>query len=165
MTPTKTDGRQISLSTETEQWVVIKATDAEVTTGTEDTKYITPEQLKNRGFDTTEWQLIFRNQADASTTIVYPHSLWAIPKSITFKMNVWNNITCNWIYDWSNKFMMPSSSTTNITGTSHVIRSTSNSTHQIWAVSAVTDTNYSITWTNVGSASTANMAILAIISI
>ena len=42
---TLTDGRQISLSTETEQGVVAKATDLEVFNWTEDTKYVTSKQV------------------------------------------------------------------------------------------------------------------------
>ena len=45
MTPTLTDGRQISTATETIQGVVIKATDLEVFNWVEDTKYVTSKQV------------------------------------------------------------------------------------------------------------------------
>lgn len=142
------------------------STDAESDTWALENVSINPKQLKDRQFTTTEWQIITRWQDAATATIPYPHSLWVTPKSIRFDMFKWTNVTCHWVYDWiNNSLIMPESTTTNITSITHSIRSATGSSHQLWAVTAVTDTDFSITWTAVSSPSSWAIAILATLSI
>lgn len=142
------------------------STDAESDTWTDELTCINPKQLKDRQFSTTEGQVILKEESDATVTTVYTHSLWVTPKSIRFDMFKGTNLTCHWIYDGNNnKLIMPNTSTTNITSNTHSIRSATWSSHQLWAVTAVTSTNFSITWTSVSSPSSWNMAVLATLSI
>ena len=142
------------------------STDTESDTWTDELIAVNPKQLKDRQFTTTEWQIILRGQNSATAIIVYPHSLWVTPKSIRFDMFKWTNVTCHWVYDWiNNSLVMPNASTTNITSITHSIRSGWWSSHQLWAVTAVTASDYSITWTAISSPSAWNIAVLATLSI
>lgn len=61
-----------------------KASDSDALWWTDDAKYITPKQAKDN-YKFVSWVEVFtRDLAAAAWTVVIPHSLWKIPKTIMF---------------------------------------------------------------------------------
>ena len=78
----------VPIASETEKWLVERATDAEVVAWTDTTRYITPKQVKDNYwmFDIIN---ISRDTSISTSTVTYNHSLWKIPKSIKIT-SIWN---------------------------------------------------------------------------
>lgn len=73
-------------ATTTTSWFVELATDAEVTTGTNQTRYINAKQAKDNYALKTYANILDFNITDATGTVVVAHWLWKAPKSISFSM-------------------------------------------------------------------------------
>lgn len=95
------DNISVPDASETVKWIVQRATDAEVTTATDITKYVTSNQLEKTSIlQTTRWY----NQA--SSIVVIPHLLPRTPKYIEIVWisqivtSAWNIVSSHW---FSNK--------------------------------------------------------------
>lgn len=88
-------------ATTTTSWFVELATDAEATTGTDQTRYINSKQLwlKNKTFITN----ITRAMNAASWSVVVAHWLWFTPKYITATAvnNWWSKARSEWSSDFT----------------------------------------------------------------
>lgn len=157
----------VSTASETTPWLVEKATDAEVITWTDTTRYISPSQ-------TNKDTLVALRAIDAASgTITYNHSLWRIPSIIEANSTFWwqsvnGNITFwSWLNDWgdTNKSAYCtvnshwwSTSATNIM----VVRESW--IWQDWVLNNVTSTTFDIVWTRISTGVTWNISIHFIVS-
>lgn len=144
-------------ASETVEWLVERATDAEAATWTDTTRYISPKQAKDNYWMVTDVVVLTRAQTAASWSVNYSHSLWKEPKVIIFNA-FWDwggssNAVSHWSYDGSGNAVSFSYSwavTWPWNSTTKCIRIwNSSSEYQEWDVSAVSTTDFTINWTRV----------------
>ena len=136
-------------ATETTEGLVERATDAEVVTWTDTIRYTTPKQWNDNWLLKTEAQIITRDQADATATVQYSHSLWAVPKLIKFHAILATNQWSDWAYDGTNSTAIWATGTPwASSSTAYSIKpNVSGSLFVTWVVTAMTTTTFDITWT------------------
>ena len=133
--------------------IVEMATDAEVATGTDTSRYVTPAQLANRTLNTS-W-ITTRTAGTVGSTQTIAHWLWVTPRKVKINALAW--LSLNWIFESQSIGTYIGTSTNsisvnNITGSSTVSTSTTNiidTTGVAWAVATITTdaTNITLVWT------------------
>jgi len=137
----------------TTPWFVELATNAEVVTGTDTSRYITPKQLKDN-CRLKDSVVAVRAHNWTPTTTTYSHWLWRIPDMIeafqTYEW--WVNSKWTWLNDWSNtnKCAYMNWNITSATSSTYAIieQSESSGTEwQLWIINNVTTTDFDVVWT------------------
>jgi len=136
-------------ATTSNEWSSEMATDAEALAWIDETKYVNSKQA----LIVTDTIIISRDNTTATWTVQYSHSLWKIPKLITFHAIYSTNQWSHWSYDWANSNVIWATWTPwASSNTSYSIRASASwSAYQTWVVSDITDTTFDIDWTKVGS--------------
>ena len=136
------------------------ASDAEVKAWTNTDKFITPKTLADNYTMVSSNQIFTRNTYSANWAVTYAHWLWKIPKLIMFHASTnpsqyayWSNGSYAWwvnrcLYRWVSNYEVWSSNTYSMM---YVYNTTSNMVW--WAVTAVDETNVTITRTKTWSPS------------
>ena len=136
----------------TRAWTVETATDAEVTTWTDETRYVNPKQLATSNPVMTSWSFV-KDISDATTTQDIAHSLGVVPKLImSFQTIDWWDFLWQWTWTsaWDNNqaIWRGNAAVTNTDGSNLVSWTVTTGNHQKWAVDdANTDaTNFRLDW-------------------
>lgn len=139
----------------TVEWLVQRASDADAELWTDEAKYVNPKQALLR----MEVEVLARSTAAGSWTQVITHSLGVEPKAIMFELKWFVDATSDssssWTYDWTDNkccyqvFEDNTSWSQNGTSTSYSLFYADNggSTY-VWAVTAVSSSDFTITWTD-----------------
>lgn len=111
--------------------------------------------------------LISRNDSTASWSIVYWHNLWIEPKAILFSMVFWFNSTqampsSEWSWDWThNKCIYTRYNASPTLSWSQCIYQNYWSNSQYANVSAVSSTDFTLSWTKAWWSTNNNLRIIA----
>jgi len=161
--------KHLAKASTTNEWLVEMATDTEATTWTDQTRYINPKQARDNYLIITDVIVFTRDVSAAGWTVNYTHWLWKVPKLIKFSMKsafsvwYWNS---DWVYSaYTNKnycvywwYNFNSSATTTAAAIAFGMDWWD---WQYWAVTAISTTNFTITWTKGWSPPATAVSIMA----
>jgi hypothetical protein len=150
------NNKRTAKASETIEWLVERATDAEMAAKTDTTRYVPIDIL---------WKYLWTNEVGTFTrspwswawTQAITHSLWRIPKYIKFDMKTelvsptdW--CQSNWWYDWTSnecvyhRFESWSDNVANSSNNWSIYATDANGDYYRWNVTAWTTTNFTVTW-------------------
>ena len=130
------------------------ATAAEVVTWTAEDKVASVKDWNDSWLLVTDSITLTRDNTASTWAVQYSHTLWRIPKLITFHCIDATNEWSHWAYDWTTDNVTYATWTPWATTSNSIsirTHSGSGSAYQTWTVSAMTTTTFDITWTKTGS--------------
>ena len=160
---------QYQSADESTEGVVFRASDAEALAWVEETKFINSKQVKDNYEQVQEVILFTKIMTDVAWDQVIAHNLWKVPKLIQFDMlDDADAYHSKWAYDGTNnRCLFANASDTNIDNTNAIYFTTNvwspNVTFQRAPVTAVTDTDFTLTWAK-WSSPTGTFNIIAILT-
>lgn len=140
-------------ATETARGWVERATDTEVETGTDTTRYISSKQAKDN-YWVVEWVVALRDMSLATWVVTYNHGLGRLPNYILVDAILWwgtgNSAISFWVFDWTNNncsFNRANTTSAGISNSESIQIQQNASDQQRWVIQNLTTTTFDVSWT------------------
>jgi len=148
----------------TQKWLVEMCTNTEATTWTDESRYINAKQAKDNYSSIFDHIIISRLCNLSSWSTVHSHSLWKVPSKIEFFSiaPVNGSYSSSWSYvNWTTtNYCVYQNTGSSPYAYSDTTKSIRYANYLTWYVSAVSSTNFTITW-SAGTASSTNIRVIA----